>query len=158
MPTASSETDFRYENAVLDQSIPSWIQEGFRLGSRGMLLSINRHFDQARRMRRNGTATDLVQSAFVGAHLKIALAATPFLFALLGVPLGLASRAGNRAMALGGALGISLVGYYPMVMLARSMGQGTEWPPVLLAWLANMVLVVPGIVVFYRKVVRDGNQ
>jgi lipopolysaccharide export system permease protein len=147
--------------AVLEQSLPQWLEEGFRLGGARMNLSITDHFRRAQETARRAAEdarpenVNMAREVAVEAHLKVALATTPAFFVLLGVPLGLAARRGSRAMALGGALAVALLAYYPFVLLAGSLGQTGALPPAACAWIGNAVLGAAGIFFFYRTVIRD---
>ena len=149
------------ETAVLEQHIPRLLNQGFKLGNARMLYSISEHFEEAARAEEAAAAHPddralAVEAARrkLEAHQKVALAMTPLVFALVGVPLGLACRSGRRALALGGALAVALLIYYPIAMLAGSLARTDTLPPALLAWAPNVLVGLPGAMVFYRRAVR----
>lgn len=74
-------------------------------------------------------------------HLRRALAATPVLFVLLGIPLAIRVHRGGRSVGFGVSL-VVLVGYYAFLMGGTGIGQRGLWPPWLAVWLGNMIIAV----------------
>ena len=81
----------------------------------------------------------------VDLYSKTAMPFIPFVFAMIGVPLGL-----HRLFAKGvsRAIGLSLIlaGFYWVIFsLCISLGYGEVLPPLLAAWLANGLFTLAGI-------------
>src|SRR5205823_9784228 len=76
-------------------------------------------------------------------QLRIALAVTPLLFVLLGIPLALRVRRGGRSTGFGLSLGI-LVLYYVLVMSGISVAQRGSVPAAPAAWFANFIIALAG--------------
>ncbi len=76
-----------------------------------------------------------------------------FAFALIGAPLGILVRKGNRLVAFFVSfLVVSLV-YYPLSMAGEALGSVGKVPPVVALWWANGALVALGVVLL-RSVFR----
>ena len=137
--------------------MPSLIEQGAKIGNRLMLVPALEHIQLGRTQWANAQTKREQSSArevLVDGHLKLSTAFTPLLFALLGIPLGLAVRKGSRAAALGGAVMIALVGYYPLVMLAGALAANGALAPVVAAWMPNVALALPGAWLFNHYVIR----
>jgi lipopolysaccharide export system permease protein len=85
---------------------------------------------------------------------RVALGLSPFVFAILGVPLGLVVRRGSRALALVVALLIALPVYYPMLLLGDSLARQDRLPAMVALNLGNILLAVIGIVLLRKLLTR----
>jgi lipopolysaccharide export system permease protein len=83
-------------------------------------------------------------------QLRLALAVTPVLFVLLGIPLALQVKRGGRSLGFGISLLVILV-YYVLVMGGVGIAQRGVWPVVPSVWFANGVLAVVGCVLAWRR-------
>jgi lipopolysaccharide export system permease protein len=91
---------------------------------------------------------------------RAALAAAPIIFAMIGAPLGILLRRGNRLFAFAVAFGVVLLGYYPLLVFGETFFEavvkGREapegWPLVAAsgAWIADAVLGALGAVLLWR--------
>jgi lipopolysaccharide export system permease protein len=86
-------------------------------------------------------------------QLRLALAVTPLLFALLGIPLALRVRRGGRSIGFALSLGVILI-YYFLLMGGVAVAQRGRLPVLPLVWFANVVLAVTGGV-FVRKMLKE---
>ena len=84
-------------------------------------------------------------------HLRWALAVTPFLFVLLGIPLAIRVHRGGRSIGFGISL-VVMVAYYVLLMGGTGVGQRGVWPPWLAVWLADVILAGVAGVLSYRLV------
>ena len=82
-------------------------------------------------------------------HLRWALAVTPFLFALLGIPLAVRVHRGGRSIGFGLSL-LIMVLYYVLVMGGTGIGQRGLWPPWLAVWMGNVILLGASVGFFGR--------
>lgn len=83
-------------------------------------------------------------------HLKFSIPVACFVFALMGLGLGVSSSRGGKLAAF--ALGSGVIfTYYIIMYQARSLSLGHVWPAWLAAWLPNIVLGPVGVAVLYRK-------
>ena len=73
-------------------------------------------------------------------HLRWAMAVTPILFALLGIPLAIRLHRGGRSLGFGLSL-LIVVLYYVLVMGGTWLGQRGQWPPWLAIWLGNGIML-----------------
>lgn len=77
-------------------------------------------------------------------HERFAKAATPLIFLLLGVPLALVFRSGNRLVAFLLASFIAMFVYYPTVQLAEVLMKEGVVHPILACWSGNLLLGLLG--------------
>jgi lipopolysaccharide export LptBFGC system permease protein LptF len=77
-------------------------------------------------------------------NLRWALAVTPFLFALLGIPLAIRVHRGGRSIGFGLSL-VIVVLYYVLIMGGTGIGQRGLWPPWIAVWMGNMILLGAGV-------------
>ncbi len=77
-------------------------------------------------------------------HQRLARAATPLLFLLLGVPLALVFRSGNRLIAFLLASLIAMFVYYPSERLGNVLMTEQLVGPVLACWSGSLLLVAIG--------------
>jgi len=78
-------------------------------------------------------------------HERIALSTSSVLFVLIGTPLALVFRSGNRLAAFLLSFVIGLFVYYPTILLSRTLGQQDVLPPILASWSGNLLMAVLGI-------------
>jgi lipopolysaccharide export system permease protein len=84
-------------------------------------------------------------------HIRWALAMTPFLFVLLGIPLAIRVQRGGRSIGFVISL-VVIFGYYVMLMGGTGFGQRGVWPVWLAVWLADAVVCALAIALNYRFV------
>jgi len=84
---------------------------------------------------------------------RFALPAVVFIFALLGVPLGLQKVRSAKTTGFGIAIGVLLV-YYILTQITEMMGESEVLQPVLAAWGANIILGLLGLFIF-RKTMQE---
>lgn len=83
-------------------------------------------------------------------YLKYSIPAASFFFALLGIPLGIQSH--RSASSTGFGLSIIIIfSYYVLMTLGSALGQAGVLPPVLAAWMQNIILGGFGLWRFARK-------
>lgn len=80
---------------------------------------------------------------------RIILPFTPFLFTLVGVPLGIQSNRSGRSGGFVLALLIFLA-YYLLLSLVKTVGREGPLPPTLAMWLPNLIFLVGGLYFFHQ--------
>lgn len=83
-----------------------------------------------------------------------ALAATYFLFLLLGIPTGVRLRSATQLGAFTGALGYAFVYYVLAERLGKVLAATGTISPVLAAWATNALFLAAGAVLFARSLLR----
>jgi lipopolysaccharide export system permease protein len=78
-------------------------------------------------------------------HERFARAATPIVFLLLGVPLALIFRSGNRLVAFLLASLIAMFVYYPTAQIANVLMSRRLATPLIACWSGNVLLALIGI-------------
>ncbi|MFS8627847.1 MAG: LptF/LptG family permease [Limnochordales bacterium] len=82
-------------------------------------------------------------------HLKFAVPAASFVFALLAAPLGVQSH--RSATSVGFGLSILVIfAYYILMTLGTALGESGQLPPAAAAWLQNAILGMAGLVLLWR--------
>ncbi len=85
-----------------------------------------------------------VSSLYVDYHLKLARPLAALLFILIGTPLSL-TRKENRIASI--LMTISIIFfYYLMLSINRSLGRNGYLPPLVAAWLPNILFAIVGII------------
>lgn len=90
-----------------------------------------------------------VSSLLVEYHLKLAMPLAGFIFVIIGAPLSLISRKGRTAGIIASVVVLLL--YYVILSLSRSMGRNDILPPVLAAWLPNLIFIIIGLILIFRQ-------
>lgn len=90
-----------------------------------------------------------VQKYVVELYLKISFPLTNTVVVLIGVALALRNRRGGLAVAFGLSVFISFV-YYALIRTGQALGHNGALPPLLGAWLGNIVFGTLGLELFRR--------
>ncbi len=85
----------------------------------------------------------------VDLYLKFAVPLANFIIILFGAPLSSQKHRGGAATGFGISLAIVFI-YFGIVKTAQSMGQNGMLPPLLAAWIANIVFLLAGIVILVK--------
>jgi lipopolysaccharide export system permease protein len=85
----------------------------------------------------------------VDLYLKIAIPFANFIIVLFGAPLSSPKRRSGTATGFGISLAICFI-YFGIVKTAQSMGQNGLLPPLVAAWLANVLFLLSGIWVLFK--------
>lgn len=81
---------------------------------------------------------------------------TPFIFALIGIPIGVLIRKGSKIAGVGISMLIVFVGYYPLTMFANLLGvKKTVLPVTVSVWLGGVVIGLAAIGLFYYIIKND---
>jgi len=95
-----------------------------------------------------------VQKYLVELYLKISFPLTNLIVVLIGVALALRNRRGGLAIAFGLSVFISFV-YYALIRTGQALGHAGSIPPMLGAWLGNLVFGIVALELF-RRAQRGG--
>jgi len=82
-------------------------------------------------------------------HAKIAQPALSFVMMLLAVPFAMRLRRGGHAIGFGVSTGIAIA-YLLMFRLSMALGAADRLPPLVAAWLVNVIFFALGIAMFRR--------
>ncbi len=96
-----------------------------------------------------GIEPEVVKKWETQLHLKVAIPFASFVFALLGVPLGVTRERSGSGIGLGVSAVIALI-YYILVTVTIRVGQGGALSPVIAAWLPNGILLVVTLLLSLR--------
>ena len=86
--------------------------------------------------------------SLVDLHLKVAVPFVTLVMVLIGVPLSTRSQR-QRSLATSAGIGLSVgFSYWVLLALTVSLGHGGAIPPILAAWMANLIFGVLGAYLF----------
>lgn len=81
---------------------------------------------------------------------KYAVPFTPLVFIIIAVPLSIMPQRSSTSMGMGLAL-VIVMAYYVLLSVCQKMGAGGVLPPVLGAWLPNILISTFGLVLMQRR-------
>ena len=90
-------------------------------------------------------------------HMKYSIPVACFVFALMGLGLGVSTSRGGKLAAFALGSGVVFV-YYVIMFQARSLAMGNQIPGGLAAWLPNIILGPVGAVILLRKARSSGRS
>ncbi|MFS8543932.1 MAG: LptF/LptG family permease [Limnochordales bacterium] len=90
-----------------------------------------------------------VRPFLVDYHVKLALPFASLVLALFAAPLSLWGGRHGWVFGLGASIGLAFL-YYTLAALFRSLGTNGALPPLVAAWLGNILFLALGIVLFVR--------
>ncbi|MFW6381219.1 MAG: LptF/LptG family permease [Bacillota bacterium] len=90
-----------------------------------------------------------VSSLLVDYHIKLAKPLVPLIFILIGAPLALGNRE-SRALNLV-MMTVIIFLYYFLLSLFRSLGKNGVFPPLVAAWLPNLIFLGVGVFLLILK-------
>jgi len=102
--------------------------------------------DYVERVRRSGSP---VEAFVTDLHLRIAFPLVNFVMVLIGASFAVQIRRGGIAIGFGLSLGISFV-YWSLIRAGQVLGHSGTLPPMLAAWLGNIVFIAIGIYLLLR--------
>ena len=104
---------------------------------------------QIREMKAGGSDGADIRNAEVGLWFKTSLPFSCLIFGLVGAPLGMRSL---RASKIPGSVWIVpiVMGYYLIYMVMSNLAQGGGIPPILAAWLPNILGLGVGSALIWR--------
>ncbi len=82
-------------------------------------------------------------------HSRFAYPFANLVVILLGIPFALGVKKGGAMMGIGFSLGIGLA-FYEINFISLSLGRGGILPPMLSAWMANLIFAAGGLVLLAR--------
>ena len=82
-------------------------------------------------------------------HQRIAVAMASFVFSLIGAPLGLQPHRSSSSIGFGLSVMIIFI-YYGIFTFNIALGQGGTLPPLLAAWIPNIIGIIIGLFLIYR--------
>ncbi len=136
----------KYKNSFLVRKI--YKQKRKELRKKEALLQSNPH-DNSLQAERKVLLDDL-NTYEVEFHRRLAASFAPLIIALLGAPLGILVRHGNKLVAFGvSAIPIILV-YYPLMMWGETIGKKGTLSPFMATWMCNFVAGFIGISLWTR--------
>jgi lipopolysaccharide export system permease protein len=107
------------------------------------LLQLRRYIE---RVRESGGRA---QKYLVEAHLKVSFPFINLIIVLVGTSVGVRIRRGHRALGMGLALAISFT-YYGFLRVGQALGHNGSLPPLLAAWIGNLVFLAVGATFLHR--------
>ena len=110
-------------------------------------MTIRELSDEINRLGKEGIKGTYSLSAEI--HNKIAMAFSPLVFLLIGIPLGVTTRRGDRSMSFGIGLAVITV-YWVLLIGGRALAQKGLAPPFLSMQFSNLALALLGLLLYRR--------
>lgn len=95
-------------------------------------------------------STKVIRSLLVDLHYKISFSLISFIIILIGAPFALITTRGGVLIGIGMSIGIGLL-YYAFIAISLAFGKAGLLPPMLAAWLGNIVFFVLGIYLINKR-------
>lgn len=142
-------TDYSYTPFEhLTVNIPRDISEAIGAHTRSLReLSAIPVYRKIKEMRAEGK--EVTPYYIVELHKKVAIPAACLVITLLGATLGTFSKRSGRAIGFGVSIVIVAI-YYGFMLLGEFLGRANIIPPVLGAWLPNLIVALTAIYSFWR--------
>jgi lipopolysaccharide export system permease protein len=99
---------------------------------------------QIEQYKQKNMPTNFLENEF---WLRIILAVAPFIFALVGIPLGIVTERGGKGIDFGMTL-LILFSYYLLLVIALNIGEGGLIPPRFILWLPNLLTLLTGLLLW----------
>jgi len=80
-------------------------------------------------------------------HKRIAMSFSPLVFAIIGIPLAIKTRRGEKSISLGLSLLVFVV-YWIMMIGVKALAINKVFPAAISMWLPNIILLILGIWIF----------
>jgi len=137
-----SSSDFKTYEVTIPLSSPNQpiVSKGLRE------MKSNELYAEIRKYKRQNIPTSYLEVEY---YLRIVLALTPLLFALLAMPLGIKIRHGGRAISFGISL-LVIFFYYLLIVGGIVIGEKGILPANISLWIPNLLLLSLGGTLFYR--------
>jgi lipopolysaccharide export system permease protein len=91
-----------------------------------------------------GTGARLVKNLLVDLHYKISFPLISFVIILIGAPFAITTTRGGVLIGIGMSIAIGLL-YYAFIAIFLAFGKAGILPPIVSAWLGNIVFAALGI-------------
>ncbi|MDD2318488.1 MAG: LPS export ABC transporter permease LptF [Geobacteraceae bacterium] len=98
-------------------------------------------------MKLTGFDPSIIRNLHLEFHRRLAFPFACFVFALVGVPLGLQNRRSGKSSGFSLCLAVLLL-YYIALSVGKTLGQKAIVPPVLAMWLPNLLFITLGVYFF----------
>lgn len=114
-----------------------------------MEMNIGELSSHIKRLEGAGHQGSEIRELAVQLHQKLSVPFASLVFALVGVPLGLRPNRSSSSLGLGLSILVIFI-YYVTMFVFMALGQSGYLPPVLSAWLPNVLTALIGCLLIYR--------
>ncbi len=90
-----------------------------------------------------------VNSLLIDYHLKLSKTFACFIFVLVGLPLSIKSKEGRSFGIIASVIVVFI--YYVATSFCRSLGRNDLLPPLLAAWIPNLVFILIGVYLLFKE-------
>jgi len=97
-----------------------------------------------------GAGARIIKSLLVDLHYKISFAFISLIIILIGAPFAMITTRGGVLIGLGVSIGIGLL-YYAVIAISLAFGKAGVLPPLLAAWLGNIIFAALGIYLVNKR-------
>ena len=128
-------------NLILNQGV-----DPKTLGRKPKDMTLAELEEEGRRLESEGIDSTPLKIEAAG---RISMAFSPFVFILIGLPLGITTRRAQRSIGFGLSIGIFL-GYYALLILGQALAQKNVLTPIHAVWLGNEIFFLLGAFLLWR--------
>ncbi len=125
------------------------VKEAGELGKKPKDMTIRELSDEIERLGKDGIKATYSLSAEI--HNKIAMAFSPLVFLLIGIPLGVTTRRGDKSLSFGVGL-VVITLYWVLLIGGRALAQKGLAPAMLSMEFSNAVIALLGLLLYRRLV------
>lgn len=98
-----------------------------------------------------GAGSRIIKGLLVDLHYKISFSLISLIIILIGAPFALVTTRGGVLIGIGMSIAIGLL-YYAVIAISLAFGKAGLLPPIVSAWLGNVVFAILGIYLINKKV------
>jgi len=100
-------------------------------------------------MKLKGFDPSIIRNLHLEFHRRLAFPFACFVFALIGIPLGLQNRRSGKSSGFSLCIGVLLL-YYILLSIGKTLGQKAVLPPAVAMWLPNIIFIASGTYLFRK--------
>lgn len=97
-----------------------------------------------------GAGSKIIKSLLVDLHYKISFSLISLIIILIGAPFALITTRGGVLVGIGMSIAIGLL-YYAVIAISLAFGKAGLLPPIVAAWLGNVVFGILGIYLINKR-------
>lgn len=105
-------------------------------------------------MKLTGFDPSIIRNLHLEFHRRLAFPFACFVFALIGIPLGLQNRRSGKSSGFSLCIGVLLL-YYILLSIGKTFGQKAILPPAVAMWLPNLLFIGIGVYLFKKTAAEE---
>jgi len=105
-------------------------------------------------MKLTGFDASIIRNLHLEFHRRLAFPFACFVFALIGIPLGLQNRRSGKSSGFSLCI-VVLLCYYILLSIGKTLGQKAVVPPAVAMWMPNLIFIGLGIYLFKKTAAEE---